>query len=728
MTTSSNQPASMNLKTLETGPAGIENPETSSTRSQSPSTVTSSPTAKERRSVSSMRGLMPLALLPSSSSSWTSRQSVTSDNGAVDRLDECLPELLARDLEMSADVFASKDMTAASPNTGFLSDERSQARASSMPMYSPYLAASARVQVLGAIQERDSMISFIKQDDDPAMNEHHSDSASMISQDSSEEAEPPSFRHRGSVVTTATSVGSMRGKAKISPPPERTCGCSWFDVYLDREERDDETRDELNAGPLSPRPPTPPGHDIRAAVSSFGAQPSHVLRRKSRSDNGDVTIPTSPRQPIRSSLNMIHHRSSSVPSSQPQPSMSCGGSSLSPPFGNRPCRDSKKLGRTQPLCVNTVATSFPTARPLNLAGEPHQLRDLSPMSDEVVESDDETMCSPLQKRPSKENSVSVGPPSPSQPMRTVQSWLNSTLQPYSWVSQSEDNARVVPLPPDALENLRVSVACFPETLLLTSSLTVETIRSYGKKVRQLSLGSSQSTMTGITSVPEPPRRPLWRKVIPHRRGSQPPEAVTFSRPCSSRHDHGSAPTSSAYTDPSKPWIPLRNVFGSCSDYICDALYAHIVAYNYVSALVVRSPSRPSGPGRFSTANTRDPHPRDDIPKKAASLLGLSSGGDDRAASMARLPQRRLGSSLGDWSHREGMVTQRDTTAATAQDGALRAIQTGLLRCISRLVSTAKLMAENGAGEERMVDMETEEADMLFMRSLCEIVRVAEEAS
>jgi hypothetical protein len=47
--------------------------------------------------------------------------------------------------------------------------------------------------------------------------------------------------------------------------------------------------------------------------------------------------------------------------------------------------------------------------------------------------------------------------------------------------------------------------------------------------------------------------------------------------------------------------------------------------------------------------------------------------------------------------------------------------------MARLIATAKLMAENGQGEERMIDLEAEDADMFFMRSLCEIVRMAEEA-
>lgn len=722
----------MNLDSLETTPARIEYPKSLSTRSESPSlTARSSPSTRRRRSVSSMKGLMPLALSPSLSSSWSSNQSVVADDSVVDRLDDYLPELLARDLEMSADLFASRDTTAGAPSPRLSSDEKGRARASRMSLCSPYLAASARVQVLGAIEERESLVSFMDQEDH-TMVDHHSDSASTMSHYSSEEAEPPSFRHRGSIVTTATSVGSIVCKRKSSPPPEGPYQCSWIDMDSDREEQDNATLDNCNAGSLSPRPPTPHSSELgspvvatapRADMSSIWTKPSRALHRKSHSvGECSPIMPPRRKQSVGVSLD-LPLRSSSFAAAQPQLSMaSARGGSLQT-SGTRHHRRSQKTERTQSLRINTALNAFSTSHARNMALESSLVRELSPVSDDFPESDGEAMYSPLKKQANKENPVFVRPPSPPQPLRSVQSWLNSSLQPYPWASQTEDNARVVPLPPDAVETLRVSVACFPETMLLTSSLTVETIRSYAKKVRQPSL-DSLSIMTGETSSPHSARKSLWRKVVTYKRGPQFSEPKTPPRPPSSRHGHSVSPLSSADVDTPKPWMSLKNVFGCCSDYICDALYAHIVAYNYISALVVRFPMPLSGHNRPNTMNTRDSQPQDDIPKKAASLLGLSAGGD-MAASMGRF-SKRLGSPLADWT-REGMVTQRGT-APTAQDNALRVIQSGLLRCVSRLVATAKLMAENGTGEERMVDMETEDADMLFLRSLCEIVRMAEDSS
>ena len=165
-----------------------------------------------------------------------------------------------------------------------------------------------------------------------------------------------------------------------------------------------------------------------------------------------------------------------------------------------------------------------------------------------------------------------------------------------------------------------------------------------------------------------------------------------------------------------PWASLRHVFGGCSDYICDALYAHIVAYNYVS----RVPRNQPASQRASTSYSKPQS--EDIPKKAATLLGLSA------------PQAHLTPNVGRFAQKfstplTAMGFGKDEVpSTTAQDNATRNIESGLLRCISRLVATAKMMAEEGSGEDRLVDVEPQEVDIIFVRSLCEIVRISEEAT
>lgn len=75
---------------------------------------------------------------------------------------------------------------------------------------------------------------------------------------------------------------------------------------------------------------------------------------------------------------------------------------------------------------------------------------------------------------------------------------------------------------------------------------------------------------------------------------------------------------------------------------------------------------------------------------------------------------------------DGLASRNQSDiGSTALDNAVRDIQSGLMRCISRLIGTAKLMAETGRIEETMVLGDMRECDMLFTRSLCEIVRLTE---
>jgi hypothetical protein len=258
-------------------------------------------------------------------------------------------------------------------------------------------------------------------------------------------------------------------------------------------------------------------------------------------------------------------------------------------------------------------------------------------------------------------------------------------------------------------------------MLLTSSLTVETIRSYAKKMRHPVTETAGCPSEDPSQIS---RKSLWRKVVSYRRNQQASDPKSHPRSPNSRQGSSVDSTSSEELDTPRPWSPVKNVFGHCSDYICDALYAHIVSYNYVSALVARNPAPLPGIGRANSISLRESHQQDDIPKKAASLLGLAASAE-AAASMAR-SGRRVSSPFGNWN-RDGIMTSQ-SNEPSSQDNALRVIQSGLLQCIARLVATAKLMAEKEHGEEKMVDVESQDADMFFMRSLCEIVRMAEEAS
>ncbi|KAK3298583.1 uncharacterized protein B0H64DRAFT_298945, partial [Chaetomium fimeti] len=63
-------------------------------------------------------------------------------------------------------------------------------------------------------------------------------------------------------------------------------------------------------------------------------------------------------------------------------------------------------------------------------------------------------------------------------------WVEASAETLASPQRSTpytSSAHGIPLPPEVIESLRVSISCFPETMLLTSSLSIETMRAYSKK-------------------------------------------------------------------------------------------------------------------------------------------------------------------------------------------------------------------------------------------------------
>lgn len=557
-----------------------------------------------RRSVSSMKDLMPLSLQSQSPPTDTEPEP------------QCFPELLARDLELSCSVFEAKNMTSGSPSKTLI-HERSI-------LTSPYQSAS-RTQTLGAIEERDSVVSFLER------KEEASDADSLAATESSGGVEGPSIGFRQqSIITAATSLTSASGSA---PSPKALMSGrlsrdhSWIDV-----DSDDEVQ---HAVALSPRPPSPLTSDSPFQLPSATGQ--HSLR--------SVDIPP---------------RITSLACTTSRPQTPCAEN-----FNSRKQRLSLHLPSHARYLYQVEPYSSPTSPP---EAEFDDLMD-----------DDGLFDSPPLQRPSTVYIQHTPPPSP---LPTVEAWLDSSNAPFVPQLPVEDLQKAVPLPPDIIETLRVSIACFPETMLLSSSLTIETIRTYSKKVRHPS----------DWREPEIPHQSLWKKVVSTGR-----ESIST---CLHRTHHEEAAACPS------AWAPLRHVFGTCSDYICDALYAHIVAYNYISRV-----PRAQSPQRLSTSSRTG----EDIPKKAASLLGL-----DSPPHAQRTKKFSPLTSL-------GLVKDDITTSSAAQDNATRNIEAGLLRCIIRLINTAKMMAEQGCSEERLMEVDPQHLDMIFVRSLCEIVRISEDA-
>lgn len=268
------------------------------------------------------------------------------------------------------------------------------------------------------------------------------------------------------------------------------------------------------------------------------------------------------------------------------------------------------------------------------------------------------------------------PLTPLRPMPSnIQTWVETSTDA---ATKLDDQLPGIPLPPDVIDNLRISISCFPDTMLLTSSLSIETIRSYSRKVKS---------------------RPsdLKRDFFPPP--SYSPKKWGFSRFISSRRSNASScdrgSRDSTEETPASPWTPLRAVFPSGSEYLCDALYAHIVAYNYISSVQRCVPASPS---KFSQKPADD----GEVPRKAATVLGLR----EADASSIETPRSPSGTSRGGPSDR--------------RDGALRDLLVGLSRCIARLLATLR----DGSGE--FIEEGGGDVDLFFVRALCEVVRCSEE--
>ncbi|KAL3301611.1 hypothetical protein RB213_003290 [Colletotrichum asianum] len=168
------------------------------------------------------------------------------------------------------------------------------------------------------------------------------------------------------------------------------------------------------------------------------------------------------------------------------------------------------------------------------------------------------------------------------------------------------------------------------------------------------------------------------------------------------------------------WSRIRNLFPTGSDYLCDALYAHIVAYNYLAPMVQHA-ARPPTPGTPETTGTTD----ESIPKKAATLLGLQ-GMQETTPPPPRPLRKRSSMFLGlrACSSRQSSAPPVPVTPVPTADVTLRDLQIGIRRCIARLVATLRAEGADGplAGES------VNEIDPLIMRSLCEIVKCCEESS
>lgn len=352
----------------------------------------------------------------------------------------------------------------------------------------------------------------------------------------------------------------------------------------------------------------------------------------------------------------------------------------------------------------------------------------------------------------------------------VQSWLDSsaatTHSPTHFTAHSPTSKPPigsVRVAAEVLENLRISVGNFPDTMLRTSSLTVQTIRSYSRKLRRggtssgdrgFSRDSDDFTMTvfdapTMDSVPASAERTSSLGNLKFKKLSlrgkklssrQAPHNSPFLKdeddfwPPVDHHNfsmRSNTPPSRKSSDASACVGALRTIFPNGTDYLLDGLYAHVIAYNYINSLCGAMPhllSSPGHPGLRSRPSMTFPpgvtsradlelQDRDDlvirelqdevtttastavVPKKAASLLGLGQ------THMGRPVKPRPGTLGGRKDkHRKTTPPAASFSASLESESAMRNLREAIASNIKRLVETVK-QCSPAAGRESDEDCE-----------------------
>ncbi|TEA13047.1 hypothetical protein C8034_v005270 [Colletotrichum sidae] len=702
----------------------------------------------------------------------------TMAEAAEPTMDCNLPELLAQDLEFSSLVFAAKNMTAGAPSPSLASDEEQWPSAEPPTVFGAPCHPNGiqQFQPLGAIAEKSSASDGSNHDVSDAASSSSGRSFSEDDEeadgdDEYEAAESPHIRQ--SVLTTDTTISAYsqpaatptaeavavveaeaEAEAKPKPTPHRrlvsfcdgsddTIPGSWMDFEPEAPGDHPELGKSLDQSPVS-TPIKPVRPLSRLGDKSINESPPRIksanaattTRRlsnpfegytrpasRARSLQVDPTA-TEAKEKNRLSAPSLHSVDIAVPtrSSSLKHRVSFTDDARKVISSRSRSRTRSYASSSRPNSDHIVASG--TNRSSVIADLKEELEPWFRYLDEH-----EGLAPPLLITPrpkshlTADTSRSTPTPRPRSQAQSRSRPTSSVSASYTWLedpfevpSPSSDEGRRIPLPPHVIESLRISVTCFPETMLLCSSLSVETIRSYSRKVRH----PVQEPVRPETPPASPKR---WRWLAPRRKDSASVRRSSSSRGASSSAlDLASMPPSTATlaaTLGPPQWSRIRNLFPTGSDYLCDALYAHIVAYNYLLPLAQMA-ARPPTPGTpETTAGSAD----DSIPKKAASLLGLQGCHDTTPPPRPLRKRSSMFLGLRACSSRQSTVHPAPATPAPACDVSLRDLQIGLRRCVARLVATLRAEGSDGplAGDS------VNEIDPLIMRSLCEIVKCCEES-
>ncbi|KAI0395162.1 hypothetical protein F5Y17DRAFT_218235 [Xylariaceae sp. FL0594] len=683
--------------------------------------------------------------------------SIESVEPAVDFHDN-LPELLAVDLEESSSVFQSRQLTAGTPAPG-LSDDGSKRRYS-FQQNPCFIGPLFRSQPpLGIVTESNSLRTIHKKYSDifaPLDYSYHK-RGSISSSECSADMEPPSLSTRGESVLTvdtwpepeknaphisiqesvATEYGpqmSWMDLDDMSPTTERRRS-SMTDFIRYTEQRRGKT---LGTMSLDSRVLVNEDGPVTQASRESAACPAEIPRRRSSLMYQEVYL-------ARQQLAMYFEEGTPLPDTQ----ASVQYYSHNNDDSRQTCIDDAGISYHESEGGLTLRGTSSAKSHAHLAlHSEHGKMTRKPVTNDG--GDDDLGIA----------SAEVG----------FGEWLESGMASIA----DDDPQPPRPLPPNILEICQFFVASFPEPMLTCNSLLVEKIRELSRGIRY-----DVKDRRLPPAVPVPPagshqtKLTKWKWLGNGPSPKEPPQDQMHTVP-------GTPPVSNK-----SEWSVMRKIFPHGRDDLCEALYAHVLVFNYVTLLCRRLPLRPSdsarpaSPGSIDRPDTSgsslsdeldlyDPAPlrpslceTGGIPRKAASILGF---GDEGVApppsfvSSTRQPSRGSSSRMssytsfrtntpffggtGQWQKRHetkgsppqlatAMVRRdslnRPTTSAgyrPEQIKQLIELRHGLAMCCARLTITL-----HRANTKHMKYKEDRDCkvDPSFMQSLCENVRITEES-
>ncbi|KAI1466538.1 uncharacterized protein F4812DRAFT_82920 [Daldinia caldariorum] len=699
-------------------------------------------------------------------------------------MDFNLPELLVGDLEESKEIFKARQLTAGAPAPSLAGDgsrRRYSLQDGSLSAVDSthLLDVMSKAKSLQNVNEPDTHFFTIR--DKSHRNSSDSDSTSSRS---SGALMPPSVGTRdASIATTATSVTSEKLeppnqlKLKLVIKEKKQAGQSWMDLdaedptspdrrysminipspaqYLSLQQNLDESRsmslnssvprpDLTNPPPTSPNVPSKASPKESPEMSPDSTKSSGTGEQRNRVVSS-LICPTPPPE-RRSSL---MHRNYAV-----LPKINVSSLQALP---NEPL-PTQREGKT----------SSPDRNKPSLAPVRSSNREMDYVTTHRRKGSKTNLPLPEMDISKNESGQCLDTGSPEYPDIApggidVESWLESSIDnfPYYAQNKADGGHTPLPLPPDVIETLRICITCFPETMLQCSSLSIETIRSHSRKLRYKSSSPASLYSESPASVESDQSKQTKWKWLPLKRQQSCPTDTPTS-PQRAGFGENLEPRYSPVWPKRPDWTAIQNLFPTGSDYLCDALYAHLVAYNYITSLCPRSvlinptTSRPTSksskssttPSELSLSLSIDLRTSVDIrastdggaiPRKAASLLGLQ---DDPNAPIPEPPSSRCNtlrtkrSFFGAPRAVSYYEASRPTTAVGNAGGrrfgqpdqgeqVLKDLRLGLARCISRLVATLRMTNGSSACSDETGQVKREE-DPDFMRALCEIVRLSEE--